>query len=176
MTDYNLAELRILIVDDNEHMRKMIREILRSLNVRNVREVADGSEALTKLSSFAADVVICDWDMQPMNGLIFVEKLRLDEDSANPFVPVIMLTGHTELERVKEARDSGINEFLAKPVSVRGLYQRLCMVIENPRQFVRTDSYTGPDRRRMKSTPATNKGRRSGDKQGAEPPAETSKD
>jgi two-component system, chemotaxis family, chemotaxis protein CheY len=61
---------------------------------------------------------------------------------------VIMLTGHTHLNQVREARDCGINEFIAKPVSVKTIMQRLQAVIENPRPYVRTQVYFGPCRRR----------------------------
>ena len=71
-----------------------------------------------------------------------------------------------ETHRVLEARDAGITEFLAKPVSARGLYQRITMVIERPRQFIKTRTYTGPDRRRVPATERNNKGRRSSDQSG----------
>jgi DNA-binding response OmpR family regulator len=61
---------------------------------------------------------------------------------------VIMLTGHTSLEHVREARDAGVNEFIAKPVSVKTMMSRLAAVIEQPRSYVRTGSYFGPCRRR----------------------------
>jgi len=63
-------------------------------------------------------------------------------------VPVIMLTGHTHIDRVRQARDAGVNEFIAKPVSVKTMMQRLQTVIENPRPYVRTKVYFGPCRRR----------------------------
>jgi DNA-binding response OmpR family regulator len=59
-----------------------------------------------------------------------------------------MLTGHTSVERVRLARDAGVNEFLAKPVSVKAMLTRLTAVIEHPRPFVRTKVYFGPCRRR----------------------------
>jgi len=59
-----------------------------------------------------------------------------------------MLTGHTEMNRVVEARDAGVHEFLAKPISVKGLYSRIRSIIERPRPFVRAGLYFGPDRRR----------------------------
>ena len=59
-----------------------------------------------------------------------------------------MLTGHTEADRVMEARDAGVTEFLAKPVSALQLFQRIRTIIEAPRQYVRTADYFGPDRRR----------------------------
>ena len=60
-----------------------------------------------------------------------------------------MLTGHSELARVQEARDSGIHEFLAKPISAKSLFTRIAAIIENPRPFINTDAYFGPDRRRQ---------------------------
>lgn len=64
-----------------------------------------------------------------------------------------MLTGYTEHQQVVEARDAGVNEFLAKPISAKPLYQRLAAIIDNPRSFVRTKSYFGPDRRRQNLGP-----------------------
>ena len=94
------------------------------------------------------DVIIADWEMQPLDGLEFLRLVRRGEDSANPYIPVIMLTGHTEWRRVVEARDSGATEFVAKPISARALYMRIMEIIERPRVFVKTKKYTGPCRRR----------------------------
>ena len=59
-----------------------------------------------------------------------------------------MLTGHSEKKRVVSARDAGVTEFLAKPISAKGLYQRIVNVVANPRPFIKTKTYFGPDRRR----------------------------
>ena len=87
--------------------------------------------------------------MEPLDGLDFVRLVRTAKDSPNPYVPIIMLSGYTEYRRVTEARDAGINEFLAKPISARALYLRFASIIDNPRPFIRTKSYFGPDRRRQ---------------------------
>ncbi|HAC59422.1 MAG TPA: hypothetical protein DCF73_13860 [Rhodobiaceae bacterium] len=63
-------------------------------------------------------------------------------------VPIIMVSGHTDIASVERARDIGISEFLSKPISARGLYERLIQVLDRPRQFVETPTYRGPDRRR----------------------------
>ena len=94
------------------------------------------------------DIVVLDWVMDGMSGIDLVKMIRTHPHSPNPFVPVIMLTGHTQADRVETARDAGINEFLAKPVSVNGMMSRLVSVIEQPRPFVRTSLYFGPCRRR----------------------------
>jgi CheY-like chemotaxis protein len=94
------------------------------------------------------DVVALDWQMEGMSGLEFAKRVRASPQTPNPFVPIIMLTGHTQIEQVRQARDAGVNEFLAKPVSVKAILSGLTSVIEHPRPYVRTKSYFGPCRRR----------------------------
>lgn len=148
MADYDLTRLNILVVDDNQHMRILVRSILITLGIRNITEAEEGTDALKLMKTMDADIVICDWQMSPMDGITFTKMVRQSEASENIYVPIIMLTGHTEIERVLTARDAGVNEFLAKPVSAKKVYQRIKMILESPRQFIRTKEYFGPDRRR----------------------------
>ena len=74
--------------------------------------------------------------------------IRQPGSSGNPYVPIIMLTGHSEKRRVTIARDAGVTEFLAKPISAKALYQRILTVVASPRPFIKTKTYFGPDRRR----------------------------
>jgi len=140
--------LKLLLVDDNHHMRILLTEILRAIGVRNVFEAADGAEALQIMRTHAIDIVMTDLAMQPLDGIDFVRLIRNSPDSVNPMIPVIMITGHSTMRRVAEARDVGVTEFLSKPVTARGVIERITRVVENPRQFVRTSDYFGPDRRR----------------------------
>jgi two-component system, chemotaxis family, chemotaxis protein CheY len=140
--------LRILLVDDNHHMRVLLMEILRAIGCRDIFEANDGAEGLQMLRSHPIDIIITDLAMQPLDGIDFVRLLRNSSDSPNPMIPVIMITGHATVRRVSEARDAGVNEFLAKPLTARGVIQRIGMIIDHNRGFVRTDSYFGPDRRR----------------------------
>lgn len=149
--NYDLSNLNFLVVDDNKNMRLLVIQVLRSLGIRSVKEADDGADALKTLKTFPTDIVICDWNMEPLDGLDFTRMVRTASDSPNPFVPIIMLTGHTEISRVEEARDAGVHEFLAKPISAKSLYQRIVSVIEVSRHFIRTHNYTGPDRRRIRS-------------------------
>ena len=149
--DYNLERLNFLIFDDNIHMRALVKTILHTLGSKNCHEAEDGEDAFEVLRHYQADIIICDWNMAPLDGLDFVKLIRTGEDSPNPFVPIIMLTSHTEMSKVLEARDSGVHEYLAKPISAKSLYSRIKMIIENPREFVSTDTYFGPDRRRIQT-------------------------
>jgi CheY-like chemotaxis protein len=146
MSGYRFDRLKILVVDDNIHMRKLVVTILQAFGVIQIFEAESGERAWTVLREANPDVVVLDWMMEGISGLDLVQMIRTDGQTPNPFVPVIMLTGH--IDRVRQARDAGINEFIAKPVSVKTMMSRLMSVIENPRPFVRTKSYFGPCRRR----------------------------
>ena len=140
--------LKVLLVDDNQHMRMLLIEILRAIGVRHVFEATDGAEALSIMRHTAIDVVFTDLTMGGLDGIDFVHLLRKSPDSPNPFAPIVMITGHSTERRVHEARDAGVNEFLAKPITARNVIHRLTLLIENPRPFVRAGDYFGPDRRR----------------------------
>ncbi len=150
---YSLENISVLVLDDNRHMRSLVQSILHALGVKEIREASDAPEAFKELQHFHADVIIADWHMEPLDGLDFVRLVRTAKDSPNPYVPIIMLTGHTEYQRVCEARDAGVNEFLAKPISAKALYMRFASFIDNPRPFIRTKTYFGPDRRRQNIGP-----------------------
>ena len=146
---YVLENVNVLVLDDNRHMRQLVESILHALGVKHVCQAGDAAQAFKELQHFNADVIIVDWHMEPLDGLDFVRLVRNAKDSPNPYVPIIMLSGYTEYRRVTEARDAGVHEFLAKPISAKALYQRFAAIIDNPRPFIRTKQYFGPDRRRQ---------------------------
>ena len=143
-----LDRLKILIVDDNKHTRLLLAQILRAVGVTHTFEAGDGAEGLQALRNHAVDIVLTDLAMEPVDGVTFVRMIRTAPESANSMVPIIMITGHATLKRIAEARDAGANEFMAKPITARGVLERLQLVIDHPRPFLRTDDYFGPDRRR----------------------------
>ena len=140
--------LKALIVEDNMHMRALLRELLHCVGIKDIAEASDGGTAIEQLRMGKPDLVLTDLAMAPMDGLEFTRHIRNHEDSPNPFVPIIMVSGHTERHRVEAARDAGVTEFLAKPVNTHGLFSRIAEIVERPRAFVRCDTYFGPDRRR----------------------------
>ncbi|HEV7385042.1 MAG TPA: response regulator [Phenylobacterium sp.] len=140
--------LKILLVDDNHHMRVLLGEILKAVGVRQIFEASDGAQGLQMMRNHAIDIIMTDLSMQPLDGIDFVRLLRRSPESPNQMCPVIMITGHSTLARVQEARNAGVNEFLAKPLTARGVVERLSQVVDHPRPFVKTADYFGPDRRR----------------------------
>jgi DNA-binding response OmpR family regulator len=163
---YDIERLNFLIVDDNKHMSMLVKNLLHALGTRNVATAA--ADAFAELTHFPADIIISDYHMQPLDGLDFVRLVRTGSDSPNPFVPIIMLSGHTEMNKIMEARDAGVHEYLAKPISARSLYSRINKIIAEPREFVKTKTFFGPDRRR-RAVPFNSPERRKADLQVATP-------
>lgn len=157
-----LGALSVLIVDDSPHMRAITAAVLDGVGIRRVREAGDVEEALEILRNHKVDLAIVDYKMAPLNGVEFVRLVRNSPDSLDPFLPVIMLTGHADKRRICEARDAGVTEFLAKPVAPKALIARLQGVILKPRPFVKLETYFGPDRRRI-DRPGPSEGRRATD-------------
>ena len=144
--DFN--RLRFLVVEDSAHMRRILRTLLNGFGAREVHEAEDGASGLEAFTHFLPDIVIVDWVMPIFDGLELAQMIRQPGANANPYVPIIMLTGHSDKKRVLVARDAGITEFLAKPISAKSLYERILNVVAKPRPFVKTKTYFGPDRRR----------------------------
>jgi DNA-binding response OmpR family regulator len=145
---YNIERVNFLVIEDSDHMRTLIRNILHALGAHQIREASNVADANVILGVFPIDIVICDWQMSPVSGVDFVRSLRADRNSPHRFMPVIMLTAHSEMARVTEARDAGVNEFVIKPISARTLYRRIREIIHRPRPFIEAPTYFGPDRRR----------------------------
>jgi CheY-like chemotaxis protein len=150
---YDLGGLNVLLVDDNIHMRRIIRSILNAFGVKDITEAEDTSSGLKEALNTNLDLIICSWLMDVIEGPEFVKLIRCGENSVNPYIPIIMMSTFTERYRVIQARDAGVNEFLAKPVSPASLYQRIGSIIEKPRPFVRTATFFGPCRRRRTMGP-----------------------
>ena len=123
-----MQTLRVLVVDDNPHALTIVRMVLQGVGAE-VRECADGRTALDILGVWPADVVIVDYEMRPISGAQFTRRLRAREGGARR-TPVLMMTGHADRKHVSEAIESGIDGFVAKPISTGSLLSRLEMVME----------------------------------------------
>jgi two-component system, chemotaxis family, chemotaxis protein CheY len=166
-----LERLHVLVIDDNPHMRTIVVAILRGAGFGNVKEAGDGAQGLEEMRAGIPDLVIVDLNMSPLDGLEFTQMLRTAPDSPGRYIPVIMMTGHTERSKVTAARDAGINEMVAKPISAKTLLDRIVAIIDRPRSFITSKSYTGPCRRRGKAKDYQGPWRRKTDE---DPPADAS--
>jgi len=148
MSGTTFEHLKALIVEDNAHMRTLLRSLLNALGIGEICEAVDGGQAFTDLHRVKPDLVLTDLSMKPVDGIVFTQQIRNSPESPNPYLPVVMITGHTERERVLAARDAGVTEFLAKPITAQNLFLRIAEIVDRPRPFVRCAGYFGPDRRR----------------------------
>lgn len=153
---YQLHRISILVVEDNQPMLEIAKSLLLTFGVGHVISASNGEIGYKRFCEYNPDIVIADWMMKPMDGISFTRMIRNDPSSPNAYVPIILMTGFSERRRVLQARDAGVTEFLVKPFNARDLYKRIAQVIERPRQFVRSDSFFGPDRRRSRDTGISN--------------------
>jgi DNA-binding response OmpR family regulator len=147
--DKLVQSISVLIVEDNQYMRKVVRNILVNIGVKNIHEAPDGIAGLEAIRMFAPDLVILDWEMPLLNGAELVRIVRSPGVFPVPDVPIIMLTGHVERWRVIEASRLGVNEFLKKPVSGKALLDRIVAILTHPRAMVRLGDYYGPEPRKL---------------------------
>ncbi|VAV97340.1 Chemotaxis protein CheYIII [hydrothermal vent metagenome] len=147
-----MERLRALIVDDNAHMINIIKTILRGFGIKHFYEAKDAADAFDTFKSEAIDIIFVDYQMDLLDGLDFIKLVRTADDSPAPFIPIIMITAYSERSRVITARDAGVTEFCNKPINAHEMFRKLVSVIDHPRDFVRTSSYFGPNRRRHDDT------------------------
>lgn len=143
----SVSDIHVLVVDDNRQMRFLLRCLLRAGGVHDVTEADNAEHAFALLRDRPVDLIIVDWLMRPMDGLEFTRKLRWDAQSPNPYVPILMLTAHTEASRVAAARDAGVSGFVKKPISARVLFDRVTFALTDTRMIIRSHDFIGPDRR-----------------------------
>src|ERR1700761_6527767 len=158
--------LKALVVEDNAHMRVLLRSLLQALGIRSIHESSDGQSGFAELCARNPDIVLTDLSMAPTDGIHFTKQIRTGVNSPNKYVPIIMVTGHTERPRVEAARDAGVTEFIAKPITPQNLMLRLAEIVERPRPFVKCEAYFGPDRRRRKDEDFSGPWRRFDDRNG----------
>ncbi|MGI9415634.1 MAG: response regulator [Hyphomicrobiales bacterium] len=145
MATTQFERLSFAIIEDNAHVRRLLRTILHSFGCREVYEADDGASGLEVLDSHVPDIVITDLDMPVFDGFDLVRTIRNPKACKTPKVPIIMLTGYAEKSNVLRARDLGVTEFICKPFSADTLYKRIRTIVERPRPFVETKHYYGPE-------------------------------
>lgn len=147
MREVDFSRMRALVVDDDRMTRDLVVSILEGVGLGHIDRAADGQEAFNHIRAAPPDIIISDVLMEPMDGISFTRRIRTHRESPSPHIPVILLTAHTDRITVLEARDAGVNAFVAKPVSIDELRRKITLVMNDPRQFIRSEDYVGPDRR-----------------------------
>ena len=148
MQAYNLSNITILVLEKHLLIRQLLTDVFEEFGVATELSTGDPEAAFDLFMTNPVDLVLSDWTPD-LDGMAFLTRLRHDRVSPDSFVPVIICTAHTEMRYVCEARDLGMTEFLAKPVTAKTIYSRICAVIESNRPFIRVGNFFGPDRRRL---------------------------
>jgi CheY-like chemotaxis protein len=150
-----LHGLGILVVDDNQYTRKLLRMMLINLGAKMIYEAADGVAALELVRSADPDVMILDWEMPMLSGAQVMRIVRSPGVFPKPNIPIIMLTAHGQRSRVNAAMRLGINEFLVKPISPKALQDRLLSIFVAPRPMVQIGKFYVPQPRRFSAPPTS---------------------
>ena len=160
----NLRDLVILLADPNAYLRRVVHGMLRGFGANKVMEVDNSLNLFQALSGQKIDILLCDARLSPHNGLDVMRTIRRNSQNQNRTMPIMLLSSDTSEMTVKRARDAGANMVIAKPMSPASLYDRLSWIAFNPRPFVDTATYFGPDRRFKIEGYPNGIGRRKGDK------------
>jgi len=160
----NLRDLVILVAEPNAYLRRVMHGMLRGFGANKLLEVDNSISLFQALSWQKVDILLCDARLSPHNGLDVVRTIRRNGQNQNRTLPIMLLSADTNEATVKRARDAGTNMVIAKPMSPSSLYDRLSWIAFNPRPFVDTATYFGPDRRFKIEGYPNGVGRRKGDK------------
>ena len=117
----------ILIVDDYKTMLRIIRNLLKQLGFNNVHEAMDGTEALNMLRNDSYDMVISDWNMEPMSGFQLLKEVRSDNNLKE--MPFLLVTAESKTENVVAAKQAGVSNYIVKPFNAETLKQKLTAVL-----------------------------------------------
>jgi two-component system chemotaxis response regulator CheY len=160
----NLRDLVILVADPNSYVRRVVHGMLRGFGANKILEVEHSLSLFQTLSGQKIDILLCDTRLLPHGGLMLTRTIRRNAQNQNRTMPILLMSSETSETTIKNARDAGANMVVAKPMSPTSLYDRLGWIAFNPRPFIDTATYFGPDRRfKIEGYPG-GVGRRKGDK------------
>ena len=147
----NFKNVSILVAEDNRAISSILKNVLEELGFGTITMATDGDKAFNAYCEGKHDIILSDWEMEPVTGIDFLKKGRRSSLSPDPTVPFVFITGYAAPKRVIEARDKGMTEFIVKPFTVDQLAKRLSFIVNKPRDFIDEESFIGPDRRRFRS-------------------------
>ena len=146
MGSYDLKSVKVLIVEDSSFMAQLLVVMLKAFNVREIRQAYTESKFIEEFHSFRPDLILTDWEVPGFGGDKVAQIVRTQGKQGFQFTPIIAVSGHTEIERIKEMLLHGIDDVIVKPVSSEDLYGRIGRLISDPPDYVANDKYLGPER------------------------------
>ena len=143
----NLKNVTSLIVDRDHYTRGLIAQMLRGFGMESPAVANNGEEAKALLKESYPDIIFIEGALSDMPSADLLGWIRRQSKSQLRFVPLIVMSGYTQLKMIATARDGGAHIIVRKPVSPRALFDRILWVARHARPFLETDTYIGPDRR-----------------------------
>ncbi|MDB2414917.1 response regulator [Rickettsiales bacterium] len=162
---FPFKDVQVLVAEDDPIMSRLINSILTSFGFKKIFITHYGDKALDMARENAYGLIILDWELKGISGVDLTKAIRADKNSPSRLSHIIMATGKNSIEEVQQARDSGITEFILKPFTVNEFRDKIVSVLEKPRNFIISNGYTGPDRRRKTTFVPVNKERRKDQKE-----------
>ena len=115
--------MKILVVDDHETMRRIVKQTLESLGFTNIELADDGTTALPMLESGDFDFLVSDWNMPKMQGIDLLKAVRANSRLAN--LPVLLVTAEAKADQIVEAAKAGVNDYVVKPFNPATLNKKI---------------------------------------------------
>lgn len=122
--------ISVLIVDDYKTMLRVIRSLLAQIGIRDVEEASDGGQAAEFLRNRKFDLVISDWNMEPISGLDLLKVVRAGR-AGDSKVPFIMVTAENKVENIVAAKQAGVSNYIVKPFSAQTLQTKIETVMRS---------------------------------------------
>lgn len=120
-------DMTVLVVDDFSTMRRIVRNILRDLEFKNILEAENGSSALDILNSQEVDLVVSDWNMPKMTGLELLKSVRATDKLKN--IPFLMVTAEAQKENIVEAVKAKVSNYIVKPFTAATMAEKLAKIL-----------------------------------------------
>jgi CheY-like chemotaxis protein len=146
-TRLNFKDVVALIVDRDPYARGLVGQMLRGFGISTILTAGNGQEAKELLAHHKPEVVFIEGELPDMPSGELIGWIRHNPDKSLRFLPIIVLSGYTQLRMVAGARDAGAHMVIRKPVSPQTLFDRLAWVANFDRPFMQSSAYAGPDRR-----------------------------
>ena len=159
----SLRGVSFIIADSNVYFSSLLFSMLKGFGADKIIQARDAQSATESLETMKIDVMLCDFLLPANGGMAFVRNVRLDTNASYRKIPILFMTSDTRVSIIKAARDAGANMIITKPLSPKGLYDRLVWVAFDTRPFVESKTYYGPDRRFKIEGFPDGEGRRKGD-------------
>ena len=125
MTAAAFGDFSVLVIEDEKFTRMVLAKMLGTLGFKAVHQAEDGESGLAAVAAHAPDLVLCDVEMQPLDGLGFLKALRASDDARHRALPVVFMTNRADRERMAEAAAHGADTFIVKPATPDTLREKL---------------------------------------------------